>query len=103
VDYGQGYAIGEPAAQASAISGTVVEQCQRMRRHLLRRGSALGVTSAGIHGMHLVTSALSKATDLADLHAAVARAARDLKVDETVSRCWTALDRCAKSPRAARP
>jgi EAL domain-containing protein (putative c-di-GMP-specific phosphodiesterase class I) len=81
VDCGQGWAIGRPAAYPEPVSALVVATCQQTRRHLLQRHAAAGVSATTTYGMHAVTSALSHATGLAELHSAVARAATELGVD----------------------
>lgn len=81
VDYGQGWAIGRPAAQVEAIPADVVSACQRERAELLRRHGSLTAVPSSTQAMHELTGALSRATELAALHVAVAQAAAELGVD----------------------
>jgi GAF domain-containing protein len=81
VDFGQGWAVGKPATSAGPISHRVMATCQQARKHLLQRHTTGGAAASGAQAMHAVTSVLSNATGVAEIHAAVARAARELGVD----------------------
>ncbi len=81
VDYGQGWAIGRPAVRLAPVNQLVVQTCQAARRQLLARPASPGRAAARTHDMHAVTAALSGASHLADVHAAVAGAATELEVD----------------------
>lgn len=95
VDFGQGYAIGRPALKPMPISRLVVASCRQSRRGLLQRRPSPGGAAANADGMHSVTSALANATGLAELHAAVARAATELDVD-VLSVSVLGADRCLR-------
>jgi len=81
VDFGQGWAVGKPATSAGPISHRVMATCQQARKHLLQRHTTGGAAASGAQAMHAVTSVLSNATGVAEIHAAVGRAARELGVD----------------------
>jgi len=81
VDYGQGWAVGKPATSAGPISHRVMATCQQARKHILQRHTTGGPMASSAQAMHAVTSVLSNATGVAEIHAAVAQAARELGVD----------------------
>jgi EAL domain-containing protein (putative c-di-GMP-specific phosphodiesterase class I) len=81
VDYAQGWAIGRPAAAPTPISDAVVATCRRTRGHVLQRHAALGLATANTQGMHAVTLALTNASDMRELQAALGRAATQLGID----------------------
>ncbi len=81
VDYGQGWAVGKPSIAAGPISHRVAATCQQTRRLILQRQTSGGGMAASAHAMHTVTSVLSNATGIAEIHAAVAQAARELDID----------------------
>jgi EAL domain-containing protein (putative c-di-GMP-specific phosphodiesterase class I) len=81
VDYGQGWAVGKPATSAGPISHRVMATCQQARKHILQRHTTGGPMASNAQAMHAVTSVLSNATGVAEIHGAVAQAARELGVD----------------------
>jgi EAL domain-containing protein (putative c-di-GMP-specific phosphodiesterase class I) len=81
VDYGQGWAIGRPASVIEPIGRFVVEACQQARRSVLQLRAGVGAPAAYAQAMHAVTSAVSNATGVVELHAAAAQAAAELAVD----------------------
>jgi EAL domain-containing protein (putative c-di-GMP-specific phosphodiesterase class I) len=82
VDFGQGWAIGLPAAGVAQISAVVIATCHRARAQVLqRRATDAAVAAASTQGMHAVTGALGRATELAGLHLVTAQAAAELRVD----------------------
>jgi EAL domain-containing protein (putative c-di-GMP-specific phosphodiesterase class I) len=81
VDFGQGWAVGKPATSAGPISHRVMATCQQARKHILQRHTTGGPMASSAQAMHAVTSVLSNATGVAEIHGAVARAARELGVD----------------------
>jgi EAL domain-containing protein (putative c-di-GMP-specific phosphodiesterase class I) len=81
VDYGQGWAIARPTPRVEPIRPEVVAACQRARAELLSRHGSIATAAAGTTGMHAVTGALGRATELAALHTATADAAAELGVD----------------------
>lgn len=80
VDYAQGWVVGRPAARPQPISRLVIATCQRARERVLQRPPAMGAADF-THGIHAVTSAMSRASGLAELHAATAEAAAEVGVD----------------------
>lgn len=81
VDYGQGWAIGRPAASPAPVRPEVVAASQQARAGLLERSASIAVAASSTHSMHGVTGALGRVTELAALHAATAQAAAELGVD----------------------
>jgi EAL domain-containing protein (putative c-di-GMP-specific phosphodiesterase class I) len=81
VDFGQGWAVGKPATSAGPISHRVMATCQQARKHILQRHTTGGPMASNAQAMHAVTSVLSNATGVAEIHGAVAQAARELGVD----------------------
>jgi EAL domain-containing protein (putative c-di-GMP-specific phosphodiesterase class I) len=81
VDYGQGWAVGKPASAAGPISHRITATCQQTRKLILQRQANGGSMAASASAMHAVTSVLSNASGLAEIHSAVAQAARELDID----------------------
>lgn len=80
VDYGQGWVVGSPAPTLEPISPLVVATCQQAREQVLQWSAGPGTPDRS-QGMHSVTAAMSRATRLTELHAAVATAATEIGVD----------------------
>lgn len=80
VDFAQGYAIGKPTTAPRPVSRLVAATCRRTRRQVLQRRAA-GSSAGATFGMHAVTSVLSDAAGLSELHDAVHLAAAELGID----------------------
>lgn len=80
VDFAQGYAIGKPTATPRPVTRLVAATCRRTRRQVLQRRAA-GSNAGATFGMHAVTSVLSEAAGLPELHDAVHLAAAELGMD----------------------
>lgn len=81
VDYGQGWAIGRPAARPAPVRPEVVAASQQARAGLLERSVSIASAASSMNVVHGVTGALGRVTELAALHAATAQAAAELGVD----------------------
>lgn len=81
VDYGQGWAIGRPAAAAEPVADIVIENCLRAHADALRRRRSVADVVSMAPRMHAVTNALERANELAGLHVAVSQAATELGVE----------------------
>lgn len=75
VDFGQGFALGRPGPMLGPVNSRVVAACQQNRERVLQRDSV------GQLGMYAVTSVVSNARCVAELHAAVSQAAAELGID----------------------
>jgi EAL domain-containing protein (putative c-di-GMP-specific phosphodiesterase class I) len=81
VDYAQGWAVAHPTPTLEPIDPAVIRAAQDSRRSMLGQPATVGGLAAHTRDMHGVTAALARARELADLHAAVGRAAKELDVD----------------------
>jgi GAF domain-containing protein len=81
VDYAQGYAIGEPAADLESIDPSVIAACRAGRRRVLRGTSSVAHAAARTRDVYAVTAALAGADHRHDIDAAIGAAAVDLGVD----------------------
>ncbi|WP_375479882.1 EAL domain-containing protein [uncultured Jatrophihabitans sp.] len=79
VDYAQGWVMGGPAPEVAEIARTIVEACQQARGTALERAAGAGAADA--EHMHAMTSAMSSASTIVELHTATAQAAAELGVD----------------------
>ena len=81
IDYGQGWAIGGVTPAPLEIDPEVVRACQEARGRMLQQRAGRNTRAVSADAMHAVTSALSNAVTIADLHVATAQAAEQLGVD----------------------
>lgn len=81
VDFAQGWAIGRPASDLAMPGVEITSACKRIRSAVLQRRAGATVAAGDIERVHSMTSALSSAAELAELHAAVAHAAQRLAID----------------------
>lgn len=81
VDFAQGWAIGKPGSAPKPVNKLVAASCRRTRRQVLQRRVISGGAAGATYGMHAATSALSEASEFAELHDAVALAALELGID----------------------
>jgi EAL domain-containing protein (putative c-di-GMP-specific phosphodiesterase class I) len=78
VDYAQGWVTGPPAETLPSSLPDVVRTCRNSRKAMMASVAAINDPLARIH---VITTALTASTDIAELHTVLAAASSDLGVD----------------------